>query len=232
MNAAIELVVFDIAGTTIKDNGEIASAFQSALHEFGYEVPLEKINPLMGYKKTEAIKRMLIEYEENEEKISRRLIDRIHNRFLQLMVEHYSTTDQLTSLPNAEEVFSKLRALEIKIALNTGFPKEITDVIMERTGWIRNNTVDEVISSSEVPSGRPSSHMIQELMKRTSVTDPKKVVKVGDTEVDVAEGRNAGCLYSIGVTTGAFRREELEHYYPSYIIDDLLELLPIVESHQ
>jgi phosphoglycolate phosphatase-like HAD superfamily hydrolase len=103
---------------------------------------------------------------------------------------------------------------------------------MERTGWIRNNTVDEVISSSEVPSGRPSSHMIQELMKRTSVTDPKKVVKVGDTEVDVAEGRNAGCLYSIGVTTGAFRREELEHYYPSYIIDDLLELLPIVESHQ
>lgn len=232
MNAAIELVVFDIAGTTIKDNGEIASAFQCALHEFGYEVPLEKINPLMGYKKTEAIKRMLIEYEENEEKISRRLIDRIHNRFLQLMVEHYSTTDQLTSLPNAEEVFSKLRALEIKIALNTGFPKEITDVIMERTGWIRNNTVDEVISSSEVPSGRPSSHMIQELMKRTSVTDPKKVVKVGDTEVDVAEGRNAGCLYSIGVTTGAFRREELEHYYPSYIIDDLLELLPIVESHQ
>ncbi|HZF65634.1 MAG TPA: HAD hydrolase-like protein [Chitinophagaceae bacterium] len=232
MNAAIELVVFDIAGTTIKDNGEIASAFQCALHEFGYEVPLEKINPLMGYKKTEAIKRMLIEYEENEEKISRRLINRIHNRFLQLMVEHYSTTDQLTSLPNAEEVFSKLRALEIKIALNTGFPKEITDVIMERTGWIRNNTVDEVISSSEVPSGRPSSHMIQELMKRTSVTDPKKVVKVGDTEVDVAEGRNAGCLYSIGVTTGAFRREELEHYYPSYIIDDLLELLPIVESHQ
>jgi phosphonatase-like hydrolase len=232
MNAAIELVVFDIAGTTIKDNGEIASAFQSALHEFGYEVPLEKINPLMGYKKTEAIKRMLIEYEENEEKISRRLINRIHNRFLQLMVEHYSTTDQLTSLPNAEEVFSKLKALEIKIALNTGFSKEITDVIMERTGWIRNNTVDEVISSSEVPSGRPSSHMIQELMKRTSVTDPKKVVKVGDTEVDVAEGRNAGCLYSIGVTTGAFRREELEHYYPSYIIDDLLELLPIVESHQ
>ena len=44
MNQPVELVVFDIAGTTVTDKGEIAAAFQSALHEFGYDVPVSKIN--------------------------------------------------------------------------------------------------------------------------------------------------------------------------------------------
>ena len=59
MKQSVELVVFDIAGTTVEDNGEIAIAFQEALSAFGYKIPVEKINPLMGYKKTEAIKRLL-----------------------------------------------------------------------------------------------------------------------------------------------------------------------------
>ena len=63
MIQSIKLVVFDIAGTTVKDNGEIAVAFHDAMKENGYEIPSEKIYPLMGYKKTEAIKIMLESYE-------------------------------------------------------------------------------------------------------------------------------------------------------------------------
>ena len=59
MKPNIALVVFDIAGTTVYDNGEIALAFQKALQASGYEVPVEKINPLMGYEKREAIRKML-----------------------------------------------------------------------------------------------------------------------------------------------------------------------------
>ena len=44
----IELAVFDMAGTTISDNGEIAAAFQTALKYFGYDVPKEAINTVMG----------------------------------------------------------------------------------------------------------------------------------------------------------------------------------------
>ena len=44
MNEQVELVVFDIAGTTVKDNGEIVVAFQKALRDFDYEIPVEKIN--------------------------------------------------------------------------------------------------------------------------------------------------------------------------------------------
>jgi phosphoglycolate phosphatase-like HAD superfamily hydrolase len=50
------------------------------------------------------------------------------------------------------------------------------------------------------------------------------VLKVGDTEVDVNEGRNANCGMVVAVTTGAFTREQLEQYKPDYILDSLAEL--------
>ena len=231
MNQPVSLVVFDIAGTTVRDNGEIAHAFGAALEEFGYAVPVEKINPLMGYKKTEAIGYMLDEYEKNAAKITSKYVDKIHQRFLQIMIKHYSTVAELEPLPNAENVFDDLKKKDIKIGLTTGFSKDISDVIMQRLGWVKNKLVDHVVASSEVPAGRPHPFMIEAIMHHTGISDPKKVIKVGDTEVDVHEGLNAGCLYSIGVTTGAFTRSELEKHQPSFIIDDLKDLIAIIEKH-
>lgn len=228
----VELVVFDIAGTTVKDNGEIATAFQSALNEFRYGVPVAKINPLMGYKKTEAIKKMLTEFEPDANKITEEYIHQIHNRFLTLMIDYYSTAAEITPLPNVEEVFASLKEKQIKIGLDTGFSKEITDIIIDRLGWMKDKKIDFVISSNEVKAGRPSPYMIEEIMRKTNVTDAKKVIKTGDTEVDVFEGKNAGCLYSVAITTGAFTREELAVYEPSFIIDDLKELLSIIDNIQ
>jgi beta-phosphoglucomutase-like phosphatase (HAD superfamily) len=81
MKHSIELAVFDIAGTTVKDNGEIAMAFDSALSEFGYDIDPQQINILMGYKKTEAIRIILENEEGNTDKISAKLVDKIHQRF-------------------------------------------------------------------------------------------------------------------------------------------------------
>jgi phosphonatase-like hydrolase len=229
MKASVRLVVFDIAGTTLKDNGGVALAFQQALEAFGYAVPLEKINPLMGYEKEEAIRRMLDEYEELKTVITPGYIHQIHQQFLNFMISYYQETTNLTALPGVEEVFDRLKERGINRALNTGFSKNITDVILQRLAWVPGK-VDYVISSSEVPAGRPAPFMIQKLMQQAGLTDARQVIKVGDTEVDIREGRNAGCLYSVGVTTGAFTREALEPYQPDFIIDTLMELLPIIDK--
>ena len=185
----------------------------------------------MGYKKTEAIRLMLNDYEENGDKITDRYVAKIHQRFLQLMVDFYKNTPSIEMLPHAKEVFLYLKERGIKIGLTTGFSKEITDVIVERLGWSDTELVDYIVSSSEVPKGRPHPYMIQTIMRQTNVDDVARVIKVGDTEVDVHEGKNAGCLYSIGITTGAFSREELEPHHPSFIIDSLKELVPIIEMN-
>ena len=115
----------------------------------------------------------------------------------------------------------------VAVFVNTGFTKEITDTILERLNW--KGHVDEFISSDEVEAGRPQPFMIRELMQRLSVTDASEVIKVGDTEVDVEEGRNAGCGKVISVTTGAYTRNELEQYQPDYIIDNLDNLRSIID---
>lgn len=174
MKQPVELVVFDIAGTTVKDNGEIAAAFREAMKAFGYNVPVEKINPLMGYKKTEAIKRLLKEYESKKEKISTEFIQKIHQLFLETMIDFYAGAEQLKPLPFAEEVFASLKERNILIGLDTGFSKEITDIIIHRLGWVKDKKVDYVISSNEVIAGRPFPYMIEELMLKAKLKDAKK----------------------------------------------------------
>lgn len=227
---SVQMVVFDIAGTTMKDTGAIAIAFQNAMKKFGYEVPVAEINPLMGYKKPQAIRVILEKKETDHSILSEALINEIHDQFLHEMIQYYKTADDLDALPYAEETFQKFHDAGIKVILDTGFSHDITAIIMERLGWLQNGLVDMTVSSDEVAAGRPAPYMIQKAMEAFGIQDPKSVIKLGDTEVDVNEGKNADCLLSIAMTTGAFSRAELEPYKPDYILDDLSQLFPIIEN--
>lgn len=227
---SIKLVVFDIAGTTVKDDHNVSKAFQAALKKYRYDVPLELINPLMGYEKNEAITQMLQLHETDKEKITSGLVDAIHREFVKQMIHFYQFEPGIAPLPNVEETFAALHQMGIKIGINTGFSRDIADTIVTRLQWLEKGLIDVVIGSDEVELGRPHPFMIKKIMKDCGITDPLEVVKVGDTEVDVREGQNAGCRYVIGVTTGIFTREELEPYKPTHIIDDIVQVIDIIKQ--
>ncbi|MEI8058562.1 MAG: HAD family hydrolase, partial [Ferruginibacter sp.] len=214
----IQLVVFDIAGTTVKDNGNVAAAFIYALRQFDYTVPLSEVNLIMGYKKPVAISMMLQKFYPGAIENNPALIEDIHAVFIDSMVSFYENDTTLQPMKNAEYVFSQLQSQNIKVALNTGFSKIITDTILKRLGWNSTKLIDFVISSDEVENGRPSAEMIEAIMKTTGITDPAFVAKVGDTEVDILEGRNAGCGLVISVSTGAYSRNQLISFTPDAVI--------------
>ncbi|MBC7687428.1 MAG: HAD hydrolase-like protein [Aquabacterium sp.] len=223
-----QLVVFDIAGTTVTDNDNVNDAFRGAFEKAGYPVALADVNRVMGYRKIEAVS-ILMERFYPEQLENFELIQDIHNEFIEDMRHYYLHTSHLNPLPYAEEIFKQLHANNIKIGLDTGFTKIITDTIIARLGWLENGLVDFVISSDEVPQGRPLPYMIETIMEELNVTDVSQVVKIGDTEVDVEEGKNAGCGLVISVTTGAYSREELKKFSPDFIIDSLEELPAILK---
>ena len=70
--------------------------------------------------------------------------------------------------------------------------------------------------------------MIEQLMYRAGVDDPLMVAKVGDTAVDIEEGKNVGCSYNIAITTGAYQTAELENSRPTHIVNSLLEIPSII----
>lgn len=227
---SIKLVVFDIAGTTVKDDHDVSKAFQAALKKSKYEVPLELINPLMGYEKNLAIRQILRLHEHNDAKITTQLVSTIHKEFVKQMIDYYQFAEGIEPLPNVEETFAKLRAQGVQVGINTGFSKDIADTIVKRLQWYEKELIDQVVGSDEVELGRPYPYMIEKMMKDGKITKASSVAKVGDTEVDVREGQNAGCRYVIGVTTGIFTREELETYNPTHIIDDIAQVIDIINQ--
>lgn len=221
----IKLAVFDIAGTIVADDDAVTKAFKNAFDLYGYEITDEEIKPLMGYQKPLAIQIML---EKLGEEFDEELIHDIHNEFEIEMLDHYEYSPDVKAMPGAENVLQSLKEKGIRIALNTGFSKSIADTIVSRLQWMEKGLVDDYIASDEVEEGRPQPFMIQTLMKRAGIDDAKEVIKIGDTEVDINEGRNAGCSLVVAVTTGAFTKDQLAPHKPDHIIDDLSQLQALI----
>jgi len=219
------LAVFDMAGTTVADDNAVGMAFQLAFRNNGYEITLEDVNPLMGYHKPLAIQIVL---EKSGEEFDQDTITVIHDDFLNEMLNYYEYDPRVKPLPSVEDVFLELKEKGISVTLNTGFPHEIAEIILKRFQWKERGLVDDYIASDEVEKGRPHSFMIRELMNRAGVDDPATVLKIGDTQVDINEGRNTNCGLVVAVTTGAFTREQLEPYQPDHIIDNLSELPKLI----
>jgi phosphonatase-like hydrolase len=224
---AIELVVFDIAGTTLKDEDSVNRCLRDALSEAGHLVTAAQVNAVMGLRKSEAIARLVEQSSGNP--AAPEETDAIHRDFEARSIRFYAHDPSVCEVEGARRVFDLLRRAGIRVALNTGFNRAITQAILDRLGWMREGEVDACICSDEVPRGRPHPDMLQALMARFSIRDPLRVAKVGDTPADLLEGKNAGCGRIIGVTSGTHSRRELESYPHTHLVDSVRDVPRVIE---
>jgi phosphonatase-like hydrolase len=220
------LAVFDMAGTTVSNSDLVVDALVQTLKAHGHSARPEQARALMGYPKPQAIRILLGENSAAAADVA--LVERMHREFVVGMVESYRNDPAVASMPAAEDCLAVLRARGIKVALNTAFSRDIAQVIVDRFGWLERGVIDDLIATDEVAAGRPAPDMIRALMARHGVADSKQVLKVGDTEVDIKEGRNAGCGLVVAVTTGAYDRATLQAYAPDHILDSLAQLPPLL----
>ena len=215
-----DLAVFDVAGTTVRDEKFVALAFQSALTKFGHDIEMEKLDAVMGLAKPVAIGIVLDMDPESDAVLE------IFEAFREEMVRFYQEDDRVEPIPGAVEVFNFLRENGVKVALDTGFDREITDIILGRLGW-DETVLDSSITSDEVKQGRPHADMIQALMAEFRIPSAKRVIKIGDTVSDIGEGRNAGCGLVIGVLSGTDTEEILAAESPDLILGSVAEMMDL-----
>jgi phosphonatase-like hydrolase len=220
-----KLVVLDLAGTTVKDNCDVERVLQETLSAHNIQVDSIAVKEAMGYPKPVAIARLLMSVQAWRH--SDKLVASIHEDFISGMISFYQNDPDVGEKEGATATFEALKRAGIKIAVDTGFDRRITDHLLHRMGWLREKLVDFSITSDEVVQGRPFPDMIFRAMNMAGVSDPSAVAKVGDTASDILEGKAAGCGWIIGVTTGAFSRSDLELLQPTHLIESLDELLPI-----
>jgi phosphonatase-like hydrolase len=228
-NMKYQLVVFDLAGTTVKDNRDVHRVLQAAMHKHDIEITLEDANDVMGIPKPVAIEELIDKRYWGKRVVSEDWIESIHQDFILEMIHFYETDASVGEKEGVSETFKKLKEKGIKIAVDTGFDRGITNALLSRLGWLKNNLVDCSVTSDEVANGRPYPDMIYEAMRRTAISNSLHVVKVGDTVSDILEGRAAGCGLVIGVTSGAFSGDVLQHKNPHHLIEQIPELLALME---
>jgi phosphonatase-like hydrolase len=223
----IELVVLDMAGTTVYDGDAVNASFRAALAAAGIAADPAVVNTVMGLSKPEAI-RILLEQDGPRPPMEK--IHAIHEDFVRRMRDYYASDPTVREVPGARAAFDALRHAGIKVALNTGFNRTVAEVLLARLDWRVPAVIDACVASDEVPRGRPHPDMIRLLMARLGIEDVRRVAKVGDTRADLEEGANAGCSLVIGVTSGSFTREQLQAYPHSHIVESVADVPALVLS--
>jgi phosphonatase-like hydrolase len=220
-----KLVIFDLAGTTVKDNRDVERTLDETLNGFGVYASEEDVNAVMGIPKPVAIHQLLSKYSEppTQERVAE-----IHEVFIQNMIGFYQNDSSIAEHDGVSDVFAVLKKNGIKVGIDTGFNRPIADALLSRLGWKEKGLIDYTVTSDEVERGRPFPDLIHSIMMLAGVYDPDSVVKVGDTVADLQEGSAAACGLIVGVTFGAGRRDLLQREEHTHLIDSIPELLDVL----
>jgi phosphonoacetaldehyde hydrolase len=222
MPPEIKLVVFDWGGTTI-DFGCLApaGAFVAAFAARGVSVTLAEVRGPMGTHKKDHIRAML-----RTESVSAKWraatgsdwtetdAEDLYRAVTPLQLEAIAQHSAL--VPGFCDLARVLRNLGLKLAGTTGYFRAAAAAVLAAAKQ-QGYEPDFNICADDVPAGRPAPWMIFRCMEALDVYPPAAVVKVGDTVIDIEDGRNAGC-WSVGVVDSSnemgLTREELRALPP------------------
>lgn len=199
--SALALVVFDLSGTTVEDRGQVAAAFASAFERAGCHLTAEDLRAVRGMTKRAAILNLISVKHDCAVGA-----DRVYEAFREELRARYAA-DGVQPIAGALHTFDWLKRRRIRIALTTGFDRDITTMLLTALGW--TDVADAIVCGEDVVNGRPAPDLIIRAMALTAIDDVRCVAAVGDTVHDLRAGARAGVGWNIGVLSGAHDRATL-----------------------
>ena len=153
------------------------------------------------------------------------------------MEEHYAT-HEVVPTKGCLKLFKFLNENGVKIALTTGYYRKVITILLRKLGWdhgldktwlgLKDSLIQLSLSSDDVEDGRPAPDLIYLAMRKLGVSDPRRVIKIGDTPSDLESGVKAHCLMSLGLTNGTHSRKQLLGYRCDGLLSSLEELLVLL----
>lgn len=111
---------------------------------------------------------------------------------------------------NIEEIFKELKQSGVKIAINTGEPREF--VVLDLMSLGLTNYIDMLICGDDpISQPRPSGHNTLLICNELNA-NPSKTVVIGDSVGDLKMGESAFVMKRIGVLSGIGTENELKQH--------------------
>jgi len=225
--AELELVVFDLDGTTVVDDGLVERAFLRAVDAAGIAVTDDELRRARAFARGTAGRSPIevlhaLTADEDQAQHAHAVFE---SAYAELVADQ-----GLRAVPGAEDLIRRLRAIGVAVVLISAFSRATQDRVLDLLGW--RDLADLTLSAEEAGRGLPYPDLPLTALLRTGASSVDGMVVVGDTESDIASGLAAGAGLVVGVLTGAHDESALTEAGADAVVAsvaDLVELLGLDE---
>ncbi|MFC4404919.1 pyrophosphatase PpaX [Gracilibacillus xinjiangensis] len=208
----IETILFDLDGTLIDTNELIIASFTHTVEKFGDRpYTREEIIDFIGPPLTDSLQKV------NPNSVEEAMATyREHN---------YANHEKyVKAYPTVVDTMNKLKDAGYKLGIVTTKLSDTAKLGLEITGMA--NIFEVLIGLDDVENAKPHPEPILTAIEKLQA-NPMTTLMVGDNYHDIEAGHNAG-VQTAGVAWTIKGREILESHHPTYMLEQMSDLLQIV----
>ncbi len=222
-DAPVQLVVFDLMGTLISDDGLVARAYDAAIEEAGITPGTDaftnaraRVDELRGRPTLLVLTDVLGDPVQAEE-ATWTFDDAI-----------LASVPDMTEVPGAGHVLAALAERSILTAVTTSFTPEVRRAVLKHMGWV--DSFAATLSAHGQRRGHPTPDLLLHAILELRIDSVGQVVIVGDSPSDLVAGNRAGAGMIIGVRSGGAPEALLADAPHTHLIDSIAGLINVLDA--
>lgn len=204
-------VILDVDGTLIDSNDAHARAWSDAGDRLGYDIPFDKVRPLIGMG-GDRVMPILVGVESDSEegqKLSEARGEIFKRRYL----------PEIQPFPRVRELLERLRDDGFDLVVASSSSADDLEDLLEAAGVL--DLIRSATSADDADESKPAPDIVEEAIARANV-DRQNLVMIGDTPYDVEAARRAR-VPLLAVRCGGWDDPDLEG--AAGVFDDPADLL-------
>jgi phosphoglycolate phosphatase-like HAD superfamily hydrolase len=190
-------VILDVDGTLVDSNDAHARAWVEALKEAGFDVPFERVRPLIGMGGDKLLPE--VTGLPDEDRRAKRVVERRGEIFKTRYLP------ALRAFPRTSELLLGMREAGLKLAVASSAQPEELKSLLRIAG--AEDLVAGASSADDAASSKPDPDVVHAALDRLGL-EPVQVVMIGDTPYDVEAAARAG-VRAIAFRCGGWDDERL-----------------------
>jgi HAD superfamily hydrolase (TIGR01509 family) len=208
---AIRCVILDVDGTLVDSNDAHAQAWVDALHEFGHDVPFDRVRRLIGMGSDNLLPEVASLEKESEQ------VQQISQRRGEIFKDQYLST--IKPFPGGRDLLLRMRNDGFKLVVASSAQADELEPLLTIAQAVE--IIEGMTSSSDAKNSKPDPDIVQAAVAKSGTT-ADVCVMLGDTPYDVESAGKAG-VKVIALRCGGWRDADLQGAIAMY--DDPADLL-------